>query len=218
MTTIKQHKLAVAICLACGISNAQAAINNGAPTVQPLGSGTSGEMFLSVFDSGITTSFAIDLGTTVEDFLSTAATSRSWDLGSSFTSFAALSTDSLIFNVAGNNTYPGVTTGSADFGVLISRTTGQTYTGGTLTVGGIGTGFAPKISARAISINTGTDGNQTDFTANNSVTTSDKNNQSYWTKQWGSNMGLTGIPASATVRNGETTPVEATKNLSLIHI
>jgi len=118
MKLIKQHSLAAALCLACGLNGAQAAINNGAPLVQPLGSGTSGEMFLSVFDSGISTSFAIDLGTTVEDFLASAGNSRYWDLGSGFTSFAALSTDPLIFNVAGNNTYPAIkaTNNSVNFG------------------------------------------------------------------------------------------------------
>jgi len=217
MKLIKQHKLAVAICLACGVNSAQAAINNGGPTVQPLGSGTSGEMFLSVFDSGISTSFAIDLGTTVEDFLSSAEASRSWDLGSSFTSFAALSNDPLIFNVAGNNTYPGLkaTNNSVNFGDLVSRRTGQTYVGGNQNVLQLSQSFGVKVSARAININTGTDSNQTDFAANNSITTSNTNNQSYWTKEWGSNMGLTGYTASATVRNGEVTPLEATAGVTL---
>lgn len=211
----RTNKLAVAICLACGVNSAQAAINNGAPTIQSLGSGTSGEMFMKVFDAGISTSFAIDLGTTVADFLASAGTSRSWALGPTFTSFAALSpTDALQFNVAGNSSYPTVTGGS-DYGVLISRQQGQTiYDKTTMSLNTLTT-FGNKISAEAINLNTGMGAGQTDFAANLSFATADVNNMAYWTKAGGDNFGSTGYVASATVRNGST--ADQTLDMGWLH-
>lgn len=203
MKMIKRCSLAAAICLACGVNSAQATINNGAPTIQALGSGTSGEMFLKVFDAGIATSFAIDLGVSVEDFLANASISRSWDLGTTFTNFAALSTNALMFNVAGNNTYPLVTSGNTNYGVLISRQHGQmTYDTTTMTLTTLNNSFGVTLPAAAININTGMTAGQTDFATNSSFVTSDINNMAYWSKSGGENFDLANYVASATVRNG----------------
>lgn len=211
-----------ALCLASGLHGAHAAINNGAPTVQPLGSGSSGEMFLRVFDATAQATFAIDLGISVENFLATNAVSRSWDLTSVFREFAALSDGDLLYNVAGNNTYPTVSDTSGQFGVLLSRRDDQnTYDVTTQSVASFGSSWGVKISASAIGTNTGMLGSgadQSDYAANLAYYTTDTSNTGFWTKLgMGGDFGVANYVGAATAYRDGSTLVGSTLDLGWYH-
>jgi len=205
MKTVKQqvYQSALAMCLAFGINNAQAAISNGAPTIQAGGSGVAGELFLNVWDQAAATSYSIDLGVTVGDFLAGAYTSTFWNLDQRFVDWAAATGDPLTFNVAGNNSYVGLN--SADYGVLMSRKTGASAPGA-ITMNSLTNLFTTRIAARATALNIAhvaqnSGATATDFTADLSEVTT-TNVSSYFNKAWGSSMNISGWVGSATVRNG----------------
>jgi hypothetical protein len=198
------YQWAATICLLAGINTAQAAISNGAPTIQPGGSGSAGELFLNVWDQAATTSYSIDLGVTVGDFLAGKQASTSWSLDQRFVDWASTTSDPLTFNVAGNNSYVGLN--SADYGDLLSRRTGASAPGG-FTMNALAT-VTTRISARATALNI-TSGlenggaSPTDFAADLSEVTT-TNASSYFENAWGTSMFISGWIGSAVVRNGDT--------------
>jgi len=206
MKTVKQqvYQSALAMCLAFGINNAQAAISNGAPTIQAGGSGVAGELFLNVWDQAAATSYSIDLGVTVGSFLAGAYTSTFWNLDQRFVDWAAATSDPLTFNVAGNNSYVGLN--SADYGVLLSRRSG-TSAPGAITMNALTT-VTTKVRDRANALNIAEvaqngGATATDFAADLSEVTT-TNVSSYFGSAWGTSMNISGWVGSATVRNGAT--------------
>lgn len=128
---IKQHKtfniptLTAAVLLALGAGSAQAAINDGNPygTVGT-GSGSSGELFLSVWDATAQESYSLDLGVTVQQLLADQSLSsdgtagQTWQLGSKFATFMANSQNDIGFNIAAVNAYQTQNIGTGATGIL----------------------------------------------------------------------------------------------------
>lgn len=198
------HWLA-AICLVAGAGSAHAAINNGAPLIQASGTGSSGELYLNVWDALATTSYSIDLGTTADDFLAGKQLSRTWSLDQKFVDWASSTSDPLTFNVAGNNSYLGLT--DSNYGVLLSRREGASAPGG-VAMSALAT-LTTKVRDRAnalniaqVAQNPGT--TATDFEADLSEVTTSTGATSYFNKAWGTTMSIPGWIGSAVVRNGET--------------
>ncbi|WP_020483016.1 hypothetical protein [Methylomonas sp. MK1] len=209
------YQWAAAICLVAGMNSAQAAISNGAPTIQPGGSGVAGELFLNVWDQAAATSYSIDLGVTVGDFLAGSQVSSYWNLDQRFVNWAAATSDPLTFNVAGNNSYVGLN--SADYGVLLSRRTGASAPG-SFSMSALAT-VTTRISARATALNIAevaqnSGATATDYAADLSEVTT-TNASSYFDKAWGTSMNISGWVGSATVRNGGNP--DQTLNLFFIH-
>ncbi len=208
MKKIKQRKLVVAICLLCGVNGAQAAISDG--SILAGGSGQAGELFLNIWDEAATTSYSLDLGTTLENFYANKGATQSWTLGSSFTTWAALTTDTLTFNLAANNSYVGKT--SAGDAVLLSSLTGSANTFNVNMTNLVTLGN--NLSARAISLNAAANdlGN---YAANlGAVTTDTADNAYFGYTFWGTGLGIANYAGSATVRNGAT---DETLDLVYIH-
>lgn len=219
MKTVKRqgYQWAAAICLVAGITTAQAAIDNGAPLIQASGTGNPGEMFLNVWDQAAATSYSIDLGTTVESFLAGSQTATSWSLDQRFIDWAATTTDPLTFNVAGNNSYVGMN--SADFGVLMSRTTG-TSKPGSITMVNLQNLYTSRIRdrANALNITSGLENggaSPTDFAADLSEVTTSNLSSYFGYSFWGKSMGIPGWIGSGVVRNGDTP--DTTVDLYFIH-
>lgn len=117
----RQAPLTAALLLVLGLGSAQAAINPGTQA-----QGVSGEMFLSVLDVDNATTYAIDLGTTVNQFVDgVAASNFSWTLGPKWADFIANVSGELKFNVAGSNYYTAVSLLSPYYGILVSQTNTQ---------------------------------------------------------------------------------------------
>lgn len=205
MKTIKQRTLAVAVCLACGVTGAQAAISNGAATAG--GSNQDGELFLNVWDQLSSTSYALDLGTTINAMYTTQNSSHVWQLDQSFINWAALNpTDTLTFNVAGDNSYVGKN--SILDSVVLSSRTGYTNTIN-VSMTSIAT-LQANVAARALALNvaSGEPFNTVDPTLNNYAANSSSisvpgDGQPYFNySTWGTTEGIVGYVGSATVRNG----------------
>lgn len=112
------YPLAAAICLALGLSSAQAAINPGTQATA-----SSGEMFLSVYDVDNATTYAIDLATTVNQFVDGIVySSYSWTLGPHWADFIGSATGELKWNVGAFNMYTNVQLLDPHYGSLISQT------------------------------------------------------------------------------------------------
>lgn len=112
------YPLAAAVCVALGFGSAQAAINPGTQA-----EASSGEMFLSVYDVDNATTYAIDLGTTVNDFVDGIAySSYTWNLGPRWGSFISNATGELKWNVGGFNMYTNVQLLDPHYGNLLSQT------------------------------------------------------------------------------------------------
>ncbi|BBL60602.1 hypothetical protein [Methylomonas koyamae] len=198
------HWLA-AICLVAGAGTAHAAINNGAPLIQASGTGSSGELYLNVWDALATTSYSIDLGTTVDDFLAGKQLSRTWSLDQKFADWASSTSDPLTFNVAGNSSYLG--TGNANYGVVLSRREGASAPGG-IAMTTLAT-WTTKVRDRANALNIAQvaqnpGATAADFEADLSEVTTSTFPTSYFNKAWGTTMSIPGWIGSAVVRNGET--------------
>jgi hypothetical protein len=106
----KKHlkALSVGLILAAASTGGHAAILSGGPNgIVASSNGNPGELFLSVLDQTGAQSFSLDLGVTYPDFVANANQTRSWDLGTLFSSFANAG-HQLVFNVAGSWSAPGV--------------------------------------------------------------------------------------------------------------
>jgi len=208
------YQLAVAISLMACMNNAEATISNGAPNTQATGSNVSGELFVNIWDQAAQTSYYLDLGTSVDAFLATSTSSRSWKLDSTFVSWANLTTDPLTFNVAGNNTYHDQSDGT--YGVLMSRLTGASAPKpiALVTLGNYGT----SIRDRANVLNTESNAfNNPDYSKNLSLVTTNTSKAAYFGNAfWGKSEGISGWTGSATVRNGSTP--DQTLDLFSIHL
>lgn len=209
MKTIKRNdKLAVAICLACGLNSAQAAINNGGFVGDGnLGNDASGEIFLSVWDQLAGTSYSIDLGTTVDEFIAGSDNSRSWSLDQRFIDWAGATSDPLIFNVAGNNNYSNDWS-NTNFGVLATIRTGSSLPNGNISMTSLD-GWIGKFEGRANALNISqnndngnTDPGFTDFAANLSEVSMSNETTTYFSVpgRWGTTEGMANWVGSATVR------------------
>ncbi|MBD9355270.1 hypothetical protein [Methylomonas albis] len=196
------YQLAAAICLMAGISNAQAAINNGASSIQAGGTGSAGELYLNVWDQAASTSYSIDLGVTVGNFLSGNLPTTFGQLDQRFINWAATTSDPLIFNVAGNNSY--VPFANSANGVLLSRRTGATEPGG-ITLSTLGT-WESRVRDRANALNIAEvaqnpGATATDYAANLSEVTTTGASSYFGYTFWTQNMGISGWNGSAKVRN-----------------
>lgn len=201
MNTNKQIivTLATQILLVSSLNSAQASISNGASSVQAGGDGVSGELFVNIWNQTAQTSYYLDLGTTVDDFLATSTSSKSWNLDQSFIDWAGTTTDALIFNVAGNNTYHSQAEGI--YGVLQSRLTG-TSAPGNITLNTLGQ-YGTKIRDRANNLDVASNAYNTNIAENYSLVTTDTKSAAYFNYAfWGKQMGTTGWVGSATVRDG----------------
>lgn len=217
MKMIKRHTLAVAVCLACGVTGAQAAISNGLMTAQSLGSNQDGELYLNVWDQLAQTSYAIDLGTTVTGMVAGQNTNHVWNLDQTFINWAALTTDTLTFNVAGTNTY--LPKSDTNYSTMLSTRTG--YDNKMKVNMGVNIiQIANNVAARAIALNAlngpnGRDGDQYNYAENLSSVTTPSSGQPYFDyATWGAKEGITSFVGSATVRNGGT---DQTVDLAFIH-
>jgi hypothetical protein len=206
MKTIKRnYKLAAAICLACGVSSAQAAISTGGWSGDGnLGNDQSGELFLNIWDQTASSSYAIDLGISVDTFVAGSASSHVWNLDQRFINWAATG-NPLIFNVAGNNSYTNDWAAS-NFGVLATIRTGQSVGNGTITLTDVDT-WISKFESKTNALNTvmnaqngNLDPDRTDFAANLSEVTINTASSAYFTKEWGTTQGIANWVGSATVR------------------
>lgn len=216
MKTIKRHTLAVAICLACGVTGAHAAISNGASIAG--GSLQDGELFLNVWDQLAQTSYAIDLGTTVNSMYANQNSNQVWHLDQRFINWAALTTDTLTFNVAGNNQYVGKN--SVLDAVVLSSLTGYTniYNANMLGLGAI----QNNVAARALALNIASgeplnlvDPTLNNYAANNNSISVPGDGQPYFDYlYWGKTEGIPNYVGSATVRNGG---VDQTLDLIYLH-
>lgn len=193
---------AVSVALALiGSGAAQAAINPS-----PVG-GTSGELFLSVWDQTATTSYTFDFGMTVDDFIASAATPKTWVLDSRFVAFAN-STDTLTFNIGGSNGYLGLFdsgTGdyNANYGVVASHLVGAQLNTSPIGNGSVGQqvsnfqGRLNNVNQSIVADNPGT--TLTDY-ANNGSEDSTSSQSSYFNNTWGVTMRSIPWTASAKVR------------------
>ena len=218
MKPIKPHKLALAICIACGVNSAQAAISNGGYIGTALGAGQSGELFLNIWDQAAATSYSLDLGTTVDSFLTSYKSSQTWNLDQRFIDWAALTSDPLTFNVAANNSY-GLRPNNINYGVLMSRLTGYTAPGH-ITNTSLTTGYVSRMQARADALNIPADAqnggaSNTDFAKNLSEVTTTNASSYFGNAFWGKEMGIPGWVGSAVVRNGSV--ADTTVDLFMIH-
>ena len=196
----------VLLCLLFGVNSGQAAISDGSALAG--GSSQAGELFLNVWDESATSSYALDLGTTLSTFYANKASTKVWNLDSTFTTWAG-ATDALTFNVAANNSYVGKNS-SAD-GLLLSGLTGSpnTYNVNMTTIATL----QNNISARVQGLNVAA-GDSTNYAANLSAVTNDTTNAAYFDdSSWGTTLGITGYSGSATVRNGGTD-----ESLDLVYI
>lgn len=205
------NKLALAICLACGMGSAQAAINYGSQATL-----SSGELFMQAYDVETTTVFDIDLGTTVESFLSTAGTDHSWSLGDLFNQFTALSSGSIKFNVGGANLYKPYSATSLSNGVLVSEL--HDYQDERHLTNQLLKNQLKLVSDKALRINVALSApdeggySQTDYAANLSIMTiphSQPSTDNTTGAAWVANLGINQWNGSATLRD------EATDNDSL---
>jgi len=219
--------LPLALLLAAGSSSTLAAINPG--TIGPpvnTGSGSSGELFLSVWDQAAATSYSYDMGLTVEAFIADATTARTWVLDQRFIDFAATG-DTLTFNIAGSNGYPGITTGgviNANYGFLASHLVGAVF-GSAPNNASLGqiytayTGHIQYLNNSQINQNGGSQFNQADQTNYplnlSEVTTT--NSGSYFNNAWGVSMNAK-IPwmASAKVRQTDGS-ADTTLDMYFVH-
>lgn len=209
----KTYTMAAVISLIAGVNTAQAAISNGAASIQASGAGVSGELFVNVWDQTAQTSYYLDLGTTVDDFLATSATSRSWALDQTFVLWAGATTNALTFNVAGNNTYHDQSDGT--YGVLLSRLTGASAPG-SIALNALGT-YGSRIRDRANILNTQSNAYNTNYAENFSLVTTNPSNSAYFNYTfWGKSEGISGWVGSATVRNGAV--ADQTLDLFNIHL
>ncbi|MBD9360603.1 hypothetical protein [Methylomonas fluvii] len=196
------YQWAAAICLMAGINTAQAAIDNGAPLIQAGGTGSAGELFLNVWDQAAATSYSIDLGTTVGDFLSGNLSPTFGHLDQRFIDWAATTSDPLIFNVASNNSYVGFQ--DPNMGVLLSRRTGASDPGH-ITVSTLLT-WNTRVRDRAIALNIAEvaqnpGATATDYAANLSEVTTTGASSYFGYTFWTKTMGISGWDGSAKVRS-----------------
>ena len=120
----RNKALTTAILLLGVAANAQADINPGTPA-----SGSSGQLFLDVWDQTQSKSYTLNLGVTVDSLLSNpvaglaAVTSNnSFALGSSFASMYQTG-DVLDWNLAAASKYDGIA--SSDYGIIVSNVPGS---------------------------------------------------------------------------------------------
>jgi hypothetical protein len=206
----RQYQLAAAVCLAAGFGSAQAAITPGSLAAQGAGSG---ELFMLAFNTQTNNTFAIDLGVTINDFLTNSASthytgaSGFWDLGSKFSQFAN-GTGSIIFNLQASNFY--LTGADQSRGALVSYlssaspwTPASPLTNGAFSNTGWG-----KISNHADHINTamknqGVITSTTNYAENASaIFTNTGNTLGSWTFEGAKTLGISStFSGSATVRS-----------------
>jgi len=201
--------IALAFSIGMAVSNAaEATINPGTigPALGQFGSGSSGELFLSVWDQTAAISFSFDMGLTVEDFISGNPTPLVWDLGPSFGNFANTG-HPLTFNIAGSNAYPGLITGgvpNANYGFLASHLLGFSLNSSPIANASLGqlasafTGRIQFLNLAQLAQNPGA--TATDWGANLSEVTTSTSAGSYFNNFWGINEGKVPWTASAKVR------------------
>jgi len=184
--------------------------------------GTSGELFMSVWDETAAQSYTYDLGVTVNQFFANATTPQTWVLDQRFVNFASTG-DQLAFNIGGNSGYPGIITNgvvNSNFGVLASHLVGFPLNPNTIANASIGSQFVSSFSARLnfvnqsiVADNPGT--TLTDYAANLSEQ-SGSSEPSYFTNFWGITMKNIPWTASAKVRQTDGSP-DTSLDMYFIH-
>ncbi|BBA35028.1 uncharacterized protein sS8_3085 [Methylocaldum marinum] len=215
-------RLLPAVLLSAAAGGAHAAIATGSTF-----GGSSGELFLSVWDQTSAYSYSLDLGVTVEDFLTGQSTPRTWVLDQRFEDFAAAG-NPLKFNIAANNTYQGVS--SADYGIVtsvqniptqiekINTFQGKAATG---RLGQMSSAVQQRVNRLNQSSSAQNGGASTfDFTLNLSEVTDgtvDAHN-AYFTNIWGNNLGGKQAAANTTATVGSPTEPDETLALFFLHL
>jgi hypothetical protein len=121
-------KLPLAILLACGgVNSAVADLQTIGPVTQqtlPGGILPTVNVFLNVWDQAASTSYSVDLGVPLLTFEAEASsTSLTWDLDSTFKTFAATG-DAMTYNVAAVNENGGVHNNTTADSLMLSYPTG----------------------------------------------------------------------------------------------
>ncbi len=207
---------ALALCLAAGAGSTQAAISGGTSVAGS--SYQAGELFLNVWDELAQTSYELDLGTTVTSMIASQNADQVWNFDSAFVNWAALTTDTLTFNVAGANTYypAGLTAAQSrsltSWGVMLSTRTG--YDNHIVSNTNNVIAMANTVANRTMQINSFA-GDPYNYAANLSAVTA-AGQQGYFAPSlgWGPGEGIANFVGSATVRNGGT---DQTLDLAFIH-
>ncbi|BBL73134.1 PKD domain-containing protein [Methylomagnum ishizawai] len=214
------------LCLLLSTPGAEAAIADGAAHAIPTDthSGSSGELFLNVWDPVAAKSYSLDLGVTAEDFLLDAS-GRVWHLDPRFKALAAAG-NPLRFNIAANNTYggiaaPGVGAAPSGWGFAITALNDPVSLGllmglndksASLAISQISAAIQTRVdhlnlnAAAANGLVPGDFTTMADFAANLSETTDSTNDAygAYFDYLWGIDIaGNFGFSTAATVRDAD---------------
>lgn len=220
-------RLLPAVLLSAAAGGAHAAIANGGPHIVPTdgNSASSGELFLSVWDQTSSFSYSLDLGVTVEDFLVSQSTPRTWALDQRFADFAAAG-NPLKFNIAAANTYGGVS--SANYGIVTSVLNIPTqidkinsFQGKAANqLGQMSSAVQQRVNRLNLSSSAQNGAAVTDFALNLSELTdgtADTHN-AYFATEWGNGLGGKQTAANTTATVGSLTDPDETLALFFLHL